>query len=56
MAAIDLQPIATAQGQEREDIANVAGFSDEVFELLASFAARTGGPDFWVRRIAEVAV
>ncbi len=38
MVCIDLQPYATTQAVERPDILNVGGFSDAVFDLIASFA------------------
>ncbi|MDG4606096.1 MAG: RNA-binding protein, partial [Candidatus Contendobacter sp.] len=39
LACIDLQPYATVQAQTREDVLNVGGFSDAVFQVLAHFAA-----------------
>ena len=38
LVCIDIQPYATTQAKEREDILNVGGFSDPVFELIAEFA------------------
>src|ERR1044072_7181461 len=35
MVCIDLQPYGSVQAQEREDILNVGGFSDQVFDLVA---------------------
>ncbi len=37
LVCIDLQPYAGAQAPKRVDILNVGGFSDAVFNLLASF-------------------
>ena len=39
LVCIDLQPYATAQAPDREDILNVGGFSDAVFNVVASFLA-----------------
>lgn len=39
LVLIDIQPGATTQATERDDILNVGGFSDTVFELIADFAA-----------------
>ena len=39
LVLLDLQPYATTQAAEREDILNIGGFSDQVFELIADFAA-----------------
>ncbi len=36
MICIDLQPYATTQAKERDDIINVGGFSDQVFKLIAA--------------------
>jgi 60 kDa SS-A/Ro ribonucleoprotein len=38
LVCIDLQPNSTTQATEREDILNIGGFSDQVFELIATFA------------------
>jgi 60 kDa SS-A/Ro ribonucleoprotein len=37
LVCIDLQPYTTTQAPERSDILNVGGFSDAVFEVVASF-------------------
>ena len=39
MVCIDVQPYATQQAPDRADILNVGGFSDAVFDLIATFAA-----------------
>jgi 60 kDa SS-A/Ro ribonucleoprotein len=39
LVCIDLQPYGTTQAQEREDVLNIGGFSDEVFRTIAEFAA-----------------
>ncbi len=54
MACINLQPYGTVQAGDREDILNVGGFSDQVFEILAEFAAGNLNPDHWVGRIESV--
>lgn len=54
LVCIDIQPHATTQAAERADILNVGGFSDEVFKLVASFAAGTLNPDHWVGVIADM--
>jgi 60 kDa SS-A/Ro ribonucleoprotein len=38
LVLIDLQPYATTQVQTRADVLNVGGFSDAVFDIVASFA------------------
>lgn len=47
LVCIDLQPYATTQAQEREDILNIGGFSDAVFEVIADFAAGRLNTDHW---------
>ena len=51
---IDLQPYATTQATEREDILNVGGFSDQVFDVVAAFAAGRLHGDHWVGAIESV--
>jgi len=54
LVCIDLQPNRTTQAHDDASILNVGGFSDVVFELLATFA--TGGVDaaHWVDVIEGV--
>ena len=56
LACIDIQPYATVQAQTREDVLNVGGFSDAVFEVLARFAAGQLDGEHWVREIKAVEV
>ncbi len=48
LVCLDIQPSATTQAPERKDVMNLGGFSDSVFELIASFADGTLGADHWV--------
>ncbi|HBL27577.1 MAG TPA: RNA-binding protein [Acidobacteria bacterium] len=54
MVAIDLQPNATVQAKEREDIVNVGGFSDQVFQVIADVAAGRSTAGHWVRQIESI--
>jgi 60 kDa SS-A/Ro ribonucleoprotein len=54
MVCIDIQPSGTVQAKERDDIVNVGGFSDQVFQLVADVSAGQHGSDHWVRVIEEV--
>jgi 60 kDa SS-A/Ro ribonucleoprotein len=54
MVCIDIQPYGTAQAKEREDILNVGGFSDQVFDLIAEFAAGRLSDDHWTGVIEAV--
>lgn len=51
LVCIDLQPYGTTQVQEREDILNVGGFGDAVFDVVAQFAAGSFGAGHWVKAI-----
>ena len=55
LACIDLQPYGTTQAKSREDILNVGGFSDVVFETLAGFAAGRSKGD-WVAEVNAIEV
>jgi 60 kDa SS-A/Ro ribonucleoprotein len=54
LVCIDLQPSKTTQAMEREDVLNVGGFSDQVFEVVAEFAAGRLHPAHWVALIDAV--
>ena len=54
LVCIDLQPYGTTQAQEREDILNVGGFSDAVFEVMADFARGQLSAPRWVDAIERV--
>ena len=56
LVCIDLQPAATTQAQERDDVLNIGGFSDEVFKLLAMYAAGGLSAEHWVGVIEEISI
>jgi 60 kDa SS-A/Ro ribonucleoprotein len=56
LVLIDLQPYATTQAAEREDILNIGGFSDHVFDVVAEFAAGRLDGDHWVREIDALTI
>ena len=56
LALIDLQPGATTQAIDRDDILNVGGFSDDVFTVLGEFAAGQLNGTQWIDRIEAIAV
>src|ERR1700691_3069354 len=53
---IDLQPYGTTQAQERDDILNVGGFSDQVFETIVQFAEGTLGGEHWMSVIESIEI
>jgi len=51
LACIDLQPNRTTQAYDRDDILNVGGFSDGVFDVVARFARDGHAAGSWVQMI-----
>lgn len=56
LVCLDLQPYGSTQTRERGDILNIGGFSDAVFETLATFAQGESGADHWVGVIESLAI
>jgi 60 kDa SS-A/Ro ribonucleoprotein len=54
LACIDVQPYRTVQAVERDDILNVGGFSDQVFEVISEFAQGELNADHWIGVIESV--
>ncbi len=54
LACLDFVPNATTQAAEREDILNIGGFSDAVFDLLALFAKGELQSEHWVGEIDKI--
>jgi 60 kDa SS-A/Ro ribonucleoprotein len=54
LVCLDIQPNRTTQAKEREDILNIGGFSDQVFEVISAFASGELDGDHWIRRIQAV--
>lgn len=54
LVCVDIQPYATTQAKEREDILNVGGFSDQVFDLIAEFATGRMNAEHWVGVIEAI--
>lgn len=54
LVCIDIQPYATTQVVDREDVLNVGGFSDRVFDVIAKFGNGTLKPEHWVGVINAV--
>lgn len=51
---IDITPNATTQAHDRNDILNVGGFSDQVFDVIARFVELGNNKDLWVKTIESV--
>jgi 60 kDa SS-A/Ro ribonucleoprotein len=56
LVCIDIAPYGTTQAAERGDVLNVGGFSDDVFNIVAAFAAGQLGASHWVGEIQSVAI
>ncbi len=56
LACIDIQPYANTQAQERADILNIGGFSDQVFNLITEFAKGNLTAEHWVSVIEKVKI
>jgi 60 kDa SS-A/Ro ribonucleoprotein len=56
LVCLDFVPNATTQAQESSDILNIGGFSDAVFDLLASFTQGTMNESHWVGEIEAIAL
>ena len=56
MVCIDIQPYGTVQAKERDDILNIGGFSDQVFEVISEFARGELNPAHWTGVIESVAL
>lgn len=53
LACVDLQPYSTVQAAPGPDVLHVGGFSDAVFDVLASYASGQMDSDFWVKEIEQ---
>jgi len=55
LVCIDCTPNATSQACERDDVLNIGGFSDDVFKIIAAFAAGQLSAGHWVGEIEAMA-
>jgi 60 kDa SS-A/Ro ribonucleoprotein len=56
LVCLDIRPYVTTQAIERDDILNVGGFSDRVFEIIATFASGKLNADHWMGLIEGVVI
>lgn len=56
LVCLDIQPYRSTQAKEREDIMNIGGFSDAVFDAIAAFSSDNTGKNHWVDTINRVAL
>jgi 60 kDa SS-A/Ro ribonucleoprotein len=48
LVCLDIQPYATSQAPERDDILNIGGFSDAVFSVIEAFHRGGLNGDHWI--------
>ena len=56
LVCVDIQPYGTTQAAERDDILNIGGFSDQVFETIAEFGAGRLAAEHWVSVIESIEI
>lgn len=56
LVCIDIQPYGATQAPERDDILNVGGFSDAVFEIVSDFARGSLGSEHWTGEIEKIVI
>jgi 60 kDa SS-A/Ro ribonucleoprotein len=56
LVCVDIQPYPDTQAYEREDILNVGGFSDQVFDVVSAFAGGRPTPDHWIGVIEQISL
>lgn len=54
LVCIDIAPYGSTQAQTREDVLNIGGFSDAVFDRIAEFASGRTGSEHWVKEIGKI--
>lgn len=54
LVCIDIQPNKSTQAHDRDDILNVGGFNDQVFDVVARFIELGNNKDLWIKTIEEV--
>ncbi|WP_140917827.1 vWA domain-containing protein [Limnobaculum xujianqingii] len=54
LICLDIQPYATTQAWEREDILNIGGFSDTVFQMISAFSQGQMQSEHWLGEIDKV--
>jgi len=53
LVCVDIAPYGSTQVPTGEDVLNVGGFSDSVFDVIATFAGESAHQDHWVHMIED---
>lgn len=56
LVCIDVTPNATTQAQTDNDILNIGGFSDNIFEVIKMFTEYGNSKDLWVKTIEAIEI
>jgi 60 kDa SS-A/Ro ribonucleoprotein len=56
LVLIDLQPYATTQVENRDDVLNVGGFSDAVFDVVGAFVGNQAGGEGFLDAIQAITI
>jgi 60 kDa SS-A/Ro ribonucleoprotein len=56
LVCVDIAPYGTTQAQRREDVLNIGGFSDAVFNQIAAFASDKASSEHWIAEIGKIEV
>jgi 60 kDa SS-A/Ro ribonucleoprotein len=54
LVVLDIQPSTTTQAYETEDILNISGFGDHVFEIVSQFAEGRLDQGHWTKVIDDI--
>lgn len=56
LVCIDLQPGTTTQALDRQDVMNIGGFSDEVFNVIGKFVNNELTEENWIQEIESMEI
>ncbi|MFD1261474.1 vWA domain-containing protein [Entomomonas asaccharolytica] len=56
LVCIDMQPYGSTQAKEGSDVMNIGGFSDAVFDTIATFAKGNTSANYWVNKIEAISI
>jgi 60 kDa SS-A/Ro ribonucleoprotein len=56
LVLVDVRPYGTTQSCDRDDVLNVGGFSDAVFDVITAFARGELAGDAWLHAIESVSL
>jgi 60 kDa SS-A/Ro ribonucleoprotein len=54
LVCIDVTPNGTTQAHTRNDVLNIGGFSDSVFDVIYKFMEYGNDADLWIKTIEQI--